>query len=567
MLNEDPINTTVGNTRSTVSAIRTWPSWAAGLLGIAWFLSIGGGAIIDPRNTKWLSGDWLQHWLGFLYFTHEPWGFPLGKLSSIPYPIGTSIVFTDSNPLVAIPTKLLAHFLPQEFQLIGMWLLVCFGLQGYFGSRLTSVVTKSPLHQLLGGCLFALSPVLTTRIGHDTLCAHWLILGLLFFGLRHHSDSHAAFTSIRSSVLFVWLSVAIHPYLAAMCLVLALATFARLYRDRLLGAKIAILSVAAMFAGVLLIAWLIGYFGGENRAIGGFGLFSADLLTLFDPRETSRLIPALPTQPAQWEGFGFLGTGGLALLAIAVAVSVVRPPRITHGRLIVLVVVGAMALYSLSSDIALAGHVIIHVRRGYRLLGSLTSMFRASGRFIWPLHYVLLLFGLWGLVSQRNRWRWGLPTVILAAAIVGQAIDFKMNPYWFSPKQLRQAPTSNFALVRGHFDHLSLYPPQIGSECGFPLAEDRVYRYELLAYRLGLTFNSGSFARVDQSKVDQQCAGIHMETDELDRRTVYVVSADFVAGLAAHSSCNRFDGDWVCVSRSADQAFRTLVETGREPPR
>ena len=81
--------------------------------------------------------------------------------------------------------------LPAEFQFIGLWLAACFALQGYMGAALTSTVTKDPRQQLLGGYLFVLSPVLVARIAHDTLCAHWLLLGLLYVGLREYADARA----------------------------------------------------------------------------------------------------------------------------------------------------------------------------------------------------------------------------------------------------------------------------------------------------------------------------------------------------------------------------------------
>src|SRR5688572_24886487 len=89
-----------------------WPRLAAGVVGLGWYLYLGGARTINPLNADWLSGDWLQHWTGFLFFKQEAWTFPLGKLTSLPYPIGTSIGFTDSNPLVAFALKPFAPLLP-----------------------------------------------------------------------------------------------------------------------------------------------------------------------------------------------------------------------------------------------------------------------------------------------------------------------------------------------------------------------------------------------------------------------------------------------------------------------
>jgi len=540
-------------------------------VGFSWFLWIGGGPTINPLNAGWLSGDWLQHWLGFLFFKREPWAFPLGTLSTIPYPIGTTIAFTDSNPLVAIPLKLVAGWLPDELQFIGLWLALCFVLQGYFGARLASVVTDNRVMQWLGGCLFAMSPVLPNRVGHDTLCAQWILLALLYLGFRRYADARSLGRSARAAVALVWLSAAIHPYLLAMSVALALACQGRMAIDYALPWRSAARNAALMFAGALSIMAIVGYFGGESATLGGFGLYSADVLALVDPRHTSHVIPPLPTTDAQWEGFAFLGVGGLATVGIAAIVAAIRRPVRFGGRWLVIAVIGAMAVYSLSSEIRLGGEVIARVPIGYRWLGSLTDTFRASGRFIWPLHYLLLLFGVWGLSRPAVTWRKTVATATFGAALVFQAWDFRMNPFWFSQKTRREVDVSSrsFALVKGHFDHLALYPAQVTPACGRAFDEALVYRYALAAYRLGLTYNSGTFARVDPRRAALQCATFPdpITPKDVDRRTVYVVSPELAPAFASAASCGRFDGDWICVSHDADDAFRALVETGKEPPR
>jgi hypothetical protein len=50
----------------------------------------------------------------------------------------------------------------------------------------------------------------------------------------------------------------------------------------------------------------------------------------------------------------------------------------------------------------------------------------------------------------------------------------------------------------------------------------------------------------------------------LDPQTIYIASpwtVDHLKELGA--SCGRFDGDWVCVSKDSDEAFRTYVATGK----
>ena len=74
----------------------------ATLLGGAMFLFIHGYKILDPTFICWIQGDGDSHFLGWQFFRSEPWTFPIGAIKSFFYPDGTSVVFTDSIPLVAI---------------------------------------------------------------------------------------------------------------------------------------------------------------------------------------------------------------------------------------------------------------------------------------------------------------------------------------------------------------------------------------------------------------------------------------------------------------------------------
>jgi hypothetical protein len=149
-------------------------------------------------------------------------------------------------------------------------------------------------------------------------------------------------------------------------------------------------------------------------------------------------------------------------------------------------------------------------------------------------------------------------------------IDVKMDPSSFSDKKTRQVNVAGFELARGHYDHLALYLPQMRDRCNNEsIDQDHVFRYLLLAYRLGLTYNSGSFARASWDNIQKQCTEMtrQVETGQLDGRTIYAVEPDYVEAFKAGSAvCNRFDADWICVSGRNTDPFRTYVETGRQPP-
>ncbi len=553
-----------------------WPRYGAALLGLVWYFHLGGIHTLNPLNIGWLlDGDWRQHWLGWLFFRREPWTFPLGTVTSLAYPIGTTIGFTDSNPLVSLLLKPFSGVLPGEFQFIGPWLAFCFMMQGYLGAALTSTVTKDAGQQLLGGWLFALSPVLSARVGHDTLCAQWLLLGLLYLGFREYADAKAARRGAALSAATTLLAAAIHPYLAAMCWTLAHANYLRLWRGRLMTLGRASAMALATTAGMLAVLGTIGYFGEAGMGSSGFGVYSADLVTLIDSREFSRLLPAFHLPGGQWEGLGFVGLGGLVAGAVAILALVRARPSLRPGVWIIIVACVLMSIYALSAKVTLAGEQVASLRRLYRSLTFITEPFRASGRFIWPLHYLALLGGIWGTTrilghsqvsAALGPSRRSAATAILAVAVALQATDFKGNALMFAEKPFRQASAAALAPARGRYQHMAIYPMQVLGACGDKYEEDHVYRFMLEAYRLKTTFNSGIFARLPLARMQEACGDLFRAVDagRLDAHTIYIVSPSFVPGFKdAGAACGRFDGDWYCVSRDSDETYRTYLETGK----
>jgi hypothetical protein len=547
-----------------------WPRAAAAIVGLAWFLWIGGAPTLDPTNVDWvMAGDWLQHWLGWLFFRDDPWTFPLGRISSLPYPVGTTIGFTDSNPLVSLLLKPFSRLLPAYFQFIGPWLAVCFAMQGYTGAALSSTVTSRPWQQFLGGVLIALSPVLVARLGHDTLCAHWLLIGLMYLGLRSYEDDATVRRSVRLATAAAVLSAAIHPYLAVMCWVLTQSVFARFWRARHLSPVRAAAAGITATLGMLAVFGVVGYFGKAQLGTQGYGGFSSDLLTFVNPMGFSRILPTIAVPTYQWEGFAFLGLGGLLLVGVSAVALALRPPSAARHAWPVLTVCVLMAVYAVSTVLTVGGREILRVSW---LTPALTP-FRASGRFIWSFHYLLLLAGIWGAaraVPARRRW---VPTLLLALAVTVQAADLRVEPYWLSRKDFRQASVFNFRLAAGHHRHLALFPAQVLNVTPGPYEEDHAYRYMLLAYRLKMTYNSGIFARLNARSILDASAWMSsaVAAGVLDPQTVYIVSPSSIGVFVkARAACGQLDGDWVCVSRDSHEAFRTHLEkagpaAGNEP--
>lgn len=101
------------------------------IIGVITFIFLYGLRVLNPCYTDLLlgKGDLSQHYLGWEFYRRSQWFFPFGLTDQLAYPETTSIIFTDSIPLLAVPFKLLKGILPDSFQYFGWWGIICFGLQ------------------------------------------------------------------------------------------------------------------------------------------------------------------------------------------------------------------------------------------------------------------------------------------------------------------------------------------------------------------------------------------------------------------------------------------------------
>ena len=113
------------------------------IIGIAVFYIIGGNYLIDPKFIFWIKwGDPNQEYLGWEFFRQAPWSLPIGKNPYFGMDASTSIVYSDSIPLLAIFFKIARSYLSEPFQYFGLWSLLCFILQGVVVWQLIGIFIK-----------------------------------------------------------------------------------------------------------------------------------------------------------------------------------------------------------------------------------------------------------------------------------------------------------------------------------------------------------------------------------------------------------------------------------------
>ncbi|MEL6944091.1 MAG: DUF6311 domain-containing protein, partial [Bacteroidota bacterium] len=362
----------------------------------------------------------VSYYNGWEHFKDQTWSFPLGNLEGYQYPLSTNIGLTDSIPLMAILFKLLHPFFGDaEYQFYGFWILLSFLLQAFFAYRLLrSLKIQHPVLLCLGATFFLLSPVFLYRFVHPSLCMHWVILGSFWL---YFDTSLRLWNRIYLQLFFTALMAWTHPYAAAILFGLSFTLFSKLsfHEQQLTGKQTFLLC----FGTLLMIfgLWsIVGYFNsGSGLQNDDFGIYSSNLNTLFNSQDITQLLPALPiAKLGQYEGFGYLGLGGLILVGIGILMGYKTIFQSKFKALLPLLIFTLLAtLFALSGDWTFNEHIFLSIEYPKFL----TRQFRSSGRFIWILHYLLLILGILSVYKLKIVAPW--KGVLLFVATVIQFWD------------------------------------------------------------------------------------------------------------------------------------------------
>ena len=118
------------------------------------------------------------------FFKNDIWRFPLGSNPNFGDGISNSIIYSDSIPILALLFKSINFLLPEKFQYISIWLIICFFLQGILSYFLIFKITNNRRLSIIFSFFFLLFPPALYRIGwHPALFGHWtliLTIGLIF---------------------------------------------------------------------------------------------------------------------------------------------------------------------------------------------------------------------------------------------------------------------------------------------------------------------------------------------------------------------------------------------------
>jgi len=469
------------------------------VIGFGIFACMGGLHMLPPDSTDWIMAgfqDPQQAYLSWEFFRHTPlFQFPIGANPALGMEISSSIVFTDSIPLLAIIFKPFSPLLGNVFQYFGFWLMLCYVLQYFFAYKLISYFTADTFIQIIGACFFVLAPAFLMRTTiHLALSGHWLVLAAfcIFFAER--------FLSWRWLLLLL-LAISINVYLLLMVAAVWCCDIIQKLMQKKVKPGHALINFGQGVILVVLLMWALGYFmlGPTPKVDQVFP--GMNVLAPFNPGKSflpvqgwSKIIPEIKL--IQSDGFMFLGFGNILLLFSAIFIWFRLPAssmnKVTKYSLFILIAV--LSIITLSNKIYIGEYKIISYPL-FKPLDIFYTVFRGYNRMFWPVYYLIILFSFVIISKISRRVAITMITLILAihvydlsGQLTGIRAFYSNPPTWESP--LKSELWDDFAR---RYDKV-LYVLPSNNFLGFlPWVEYAAVHH--------LSINMGYFARDDGSKI------------------------------------------------------------------
>ena len=376
-------------------------------------------------NKNWLYlGDLSVYQIGWEFFRNDSWKFPLGFNPNYGLELANSIIFTDSIPLLAFIFKLFKNFLPENFQYFSLWIVLSIYLQLLFSYLIIFNLTKNFYFSIISMFFFILAPIFLHKSGiHLSQMGQWIILFSFYIELNNSKLK----PMLRGVNLI--LSSLINFYFTIMLIILNLLTYLFLLIKQKSLYKNIIMEIILIYPLLFLTMYIAGYFTirPEDGLGGGYGYFNLNLNSLFNPSgftysgsfNWSILMPKLPFNNGEHEGFSYLGIGGFFLLFFAILsfFKNIREFFISKKELLSIFLV-FLAL-SISHNINFGEVNILSIDLNNYILGILSTL-RSSGRLIWPVYYLIFILGIFFIFnyfSGKKRF------IILIFLLLTQLID------------------------------------------------------------------------------------------------------------------------------------------------
>jgi len=525
---------------------------------------MGGLSTLNPRNFQWISGDNTAGYIAQLFYLSDIWRAPIGANPNFGLDLSTSVTYSGP-PLPILLIQRLLNINP-ELQFIGLWLLLMVCLQIMFGILISQQVGYKLLESTILGALFVTPFFLYKFQVHYWLTAHFLLLWAFWIVLKCLSTKK--YLTLETTI-FLLVAYSINTYLLVMALIILSYP---LILNILVENKIHIAvrrHMLAIFATLLTSYFLIDFKAQTGTAYenirmlftGNYTETPSNLLALVNPavgyaRDCKKghcIFGNLPVPDTfienfsllnydlggvqgNYDGFLYLGLGILLLLVVACfhsfATSKFRPFKDLkmQSRLLIIYVL-LVSAYAITYKVSIGNYQLD--LGDPKLLRWALSVFRASGRFMWLVAYLLIILSL---IYIRNYIGIHSIRIMIVLATSLQLLDVTpriLDRY----SALREENLSSITFTKEFEDTFSefasgkdvliMYPP--GTLEGWP-------KVSYLAWKNNLRSGMSNSSRVNGIRREKLDFEIRQQicSDSLPKEWLVIIPA---SGISSISSC------------------------------
>ena len=427
---------------------------------------------IKPTNIEWLhSGDLSIYQIGWNFFKNDIWRFPLGSNPNYGIYYQGSVVFSDSIPLFAIFFKIFNKFLPNSFQYFSLWILLSVYLQLFFSFKIIHKISGNLRFSLISSLFFCISTIFLNRSGfHLALSGQWIILSAFYIELNQIKNR----TFYRN--LNISLSVLIHFYFTIILVLFYIFQNSYNLFKKEVRLKFFITELFITFIIVVFLMYIIGYFTiNLDDSLGwGYGIYNFNLNSFFNPLGAnnfgnfnwSLFFPVQEFQNSEYEGFSYLGITGILFLSLFILNLFYKNYLIFYSSQKLLFISTLFIILAASNEINFGKYNIFSIPLNDYIYLAL-STFRASGRLIWPVYYLIFIFGIifvFRFFKNKN------PSLIIFILLLFQVVDlypgltnYKLGSQYLSVSQDDRIKNEIWNNLSNNFDEIRLLEPENNS--------------------------------------------------------------------------------------------------------
>ena len=439
------------------------------VISISFWIYLLGPSFINPKNVEWLnSGDLSIYQIGWNFFKNDVWRFPLGSNPNYGIYYQGSVVFSDSIPLLAIFFKSIKFLLPNNFQYFSLWILLSIYLQLLISYKIIFKLSNNLFFSSISSLFFCISTIFLNRSGiHLALSGQWIIL--LAFYIEIQDDKN----KILFRNLNILLSVLIHFYFTIILFLFYI--FENIYNlsTKRIKLKFLITELIIRFILVLSLMYITGYFtiNLDDSLGSGYGFYNFNLNSFFNPLggnnfgsfDWSLFLPTLQLQNFEREGFSYLGISGIIFLFLFLLNFFYKRYYIIFSNKKLLFICVCFLILAVSNQINFGEKNLISIPINDYLYIALSS-FRASGRLIWPVYYLIFIFGIIFIFKNFEKKN---PSLIISIMLILQIVDlypglknYKLGSQFISTFQENKINDNIWINLSNDFDQLRLLEPK-----------------------------------------------------------------------------------------------------------